>query len=297
MHFRHVNHNVPNRKGENALTKKNITQMELLRKKLEETDTDVLKEMLGYLIEQLMNADVDAICGAEYGERYPSRMNSRNGYRPNRALHTRAGTLGLDIPKLRKGSYYPDWLLESRKRSERAMVQVISEAWVSGVSTRKMDRLVKTLGIDGISKSTVSEMAKSLDEKVQAFRTRSLQNGSYRFLWLDATMVKCREFGSVENVASVLPGATWNAAIPISAGMCCPSCLGRLRGRLLPCSGVLLQRPIVKLPGISTTRLLTDSALNIHSSLICLITPVKSWPILSTLLYSGERSESKCLRR
>lgn len=186
------------------MAEKNITQMELLRKKLEETDSDVLREMLGYLIEQLMNADVDAICGAEYGERSPERMNSRNGYRPPRALHTRAGTLDLNIPKLRKSSYYPSWLLESRKRSERAMVQVVSEAWVSGVSTRKMDRLVKTLGIDGISKSTVSEMAKSLDEKVKAFRERPLENGPYRFLWLDATMVKCREFGSVENVAVVI---------------------------------------------------------------------------------------------
>ena len=204
MHFRHVNHNVPNRKGDNALAGKNITQMELLRKKLVETDSDVLREMLGYLIEQLMNADVDAICGAEYGERSPARMNSRNGYRPPRALHTRAGTLDLNIPKLRKSSYYPTWLLESRKRSERAMVQVVSEAWVSGVSTRKMDRLVKTLGIDGISKSTVSEMAKSLDDKVKAFRERPLENGPYRFLWLDATMVKCREFGSVENVAVVI---------------------------------------------------------------------------------------------
>jgi len=203
MHFRQKNHPLPNRKGDNALAGKNITQLDYLRKKLEEADTDVLKEMLDYLIGMLMDADIEAICGAEYGERSPERMNSRNGYRPPRSLHTRAGTLDLNIPKLRKGSYYPGWLLESRKRSERAMVQVISEAWVSGVSTRKMDRLVKTLGIDGISKSTVSEMATSLDDKVQTFRTRPLDNGPYRFLWLDATMVKCREYGSVENVAVV----------------------------------------------------------------------------------------------
>ncbi len=107
--------------------------MELLRKKLEETDSDVLREMLGYLIEQLMNADVDTIFGAGYGKRSPHRMNSRNGYRSPRALHTIAGTLDLNIPKLRKSSYYPTWLLESRKRSERAMVQVIRETWVSGV--------------------------------------------------------------------------------------------------------------------------------------------------------------------
>ena len=150
-----------------------------------------------------MNTDVDAICGTEYGERSPDRINSRNGYQPPRALHTRAGTLCLDIPKLWKGSY-PSCLLEFRKRSERGIAQAISETWVSGLSTRKMDCLVRTLAINEISKSTISEMAKSLDEKVKAFRTRPLQNGPCGFRCLDATMAKYREFGSVENVTVVI---------------------------------------------------------------------------------------------
>jgi putative transposase len=151
-----------------------------------------------------MSAEADEICGAEYRKRSPERVNMRNGYRPPRALDTRIGTLDLLIPKLRKGSYYPSWLLEPRKRSEQALVHVISEAWVEGVSTRKMDRLVKAMGITGISRSKVSEMAKSLDEKVKLFRNRPLRSGPYRYVWLDATMVKCRECGSVDNVAVVV---------------------------------------------------------------------------------------------
>ena len=186
------------------MAKDNITHIEWLRKKLEENDSDVLKEMLLLTIDTLMGAEADAICGAEYRKRSSERVNTRNGYRPPRAFDTRLGTLDLLIPKLRKGSYYPSWLLEPRKRSERALMQVISEAWVEGVSTRKMDRLVKALGITGISRSKVSEMAKSLDEKVERFRSRPLLNGPYRYLWLDATVVRCREYGSVENVAVVV---------------------------------------------------------------------------------------------
>jgi len=186
------------------LAKDNITHIEWLRKKLEENDSDVLKEMLLLTIDTLMGAEADAICGAEYRKRSSERVNTRNGYRPPRAFDTRLGTLDLLIPKLRKGSYYPSWLLEPRKRSERALMQVISEAWVEGVSTRKMDRLVKALGITGISRSKVSEMAKSLDEKVERFRSRPLLNGPYRYLRLDATVVRCREYGSVENVAVVV---------------------------------------------------------------------------------------------
>ncbi len=186
------------------MARDNITHIEWLRKKLEENDSDVLEEMLLLTIDTLMGAEADAICGAEYRKRSSERVNTRNGYRPPRAFDTRLGTLDLLIPKLRKGSYYPSWLLEPRKRSERALMQVISEAWVEGVSTRKMDRLVKALGITGISRSKVSEMAKSLDEKVERFRSRPLLNGPYRYLWLDATVVRCRECGSVENVAVVV---------------------------------------------------------------------------------------------
>ena len=186
------------------MAKDNIAHLDWLRKQLEATDDDLLKELLHHTIELLMGAEADALCGAEYRKRCSDRTNRRNGYRPARDLDTRVGTLELLIPKLRKGSYYPGWLLEPRKRSEKAMVEVISEAWVEGVSTRKMDRLVKAMGITGISKSTVSEMASSLDEKVERLRSRPLLRGPYRYLWLDATMVKCREDGSVENVAVVL---------------------------------------------------------------------------------------------
>lgn len=195
---------MPNRKGDDALANENIAHLEWLSKKLEDTDDDLLKELLHHTIELLMSAEADVICGAEYRKRSPERVNRRNGYRPPRALDTRMGTLDLLIPKLRKGSYYPSWLLEPRKRSEQALVQVISEAWVEGVSTRKMDRLVKAMGITGISRSKVSEMSKSLDEKVKLFRNRSLRSGPYRYVWLDATMVKCRECGSVDNVAVVV---------------------------------------------------------------------------------------------
>jgi putative transposase len=194
---------MPNRKGDDALADNNITHLDWLRKKLEDSDDDLLKEMLHYTIQMLMHEDANVLCGAEYRERSPERVNNRNGYRSPRRFDTRLGSIDLLIPKLRKGSYYPGWLLEPRKRSEKALVQVICEAYVEGVSTRKMDRLVQAMGIAGISKSKVSEMAKNLDEMVEKFRKRLLLNGPYRYVWLDATVVKCRECGSVDNVAIV----------------------------------------------------------------------------------------------
>lgn len=185
------------------MAKGNITHLDWLRKKLEDTDDDLLKEMLHYTIQMLMHEEANVLCGADYRERSSDRSNKRNGYRPPRRFDTRLGSIDLLIPKLRKGSYYPGWLLEPRKRSEKALVQVICEAYVEGVSTRKMDRLVQAMGIAGISKSKVSEMAKSLDEMVEKFRNRQLKRGPYRYVWLDATVVKCREFGSVDNVAIV----------------------------------------------------------------------------------------------
>ncbi len=172
------------------------------RKQLESTDADRLREMLSTFTSMLMNAEVDAICGAGYGERTPERTNSRNGYR-ERSWDTRAGSIELGIPKLRTGSYFPDWLLERRRRSEQALVQVIAECYVRGVSTRRVDGLVKTLGIDGISKSQVSEMAKSLDPIVEAFRSRPLDAAPYRYVWIDALVLKCREGGRIVNVALV----------------------------------------------------------------------------------------------
>jgi transposase-like protein len=156
-----------------------------LRKQLETADVDLLREMVSTFIAALMGAEADALCGAAYGERSPERVNTRNGYR-SRRFDTRAGTISLEIPKLRSDTYYPDWLLDHRRRAERALVAVIAECYVKDVSTRRVDGLVKTLGIEGISKSQVSEMARSLDESVAAFRSRPLDSAPYIYVWLDA---------------------------------------------------------------------------------------------------------------
>lgn len=132
-----------------------------LRKQLEVADVDLLREMVATFVQALMGAEADALCGAPYGERSVDRVNRRNGYR-ERDFDTRAGTIELLVPKLRQGSYFPSWLLEPRRRAEWALVQVVAECYVKGVSTRRVDGLVKTLGIEGISKSKVSEMATSL---------------------------------------------------------------------------------------------------------------------------------------
>jgi putative transposase len=174
-----------------------------LRKHLEQADTDLLREMVRTFVQALMSAEADAICGAPYGERSEERTNRRNGYR-ERDFDTRTGTMELQIPKLRSGSYFPDWLVERRRRAERALVQVVAECYVRGVSTRRVDGLVKTLGIEGISKSQVSSLAKSLDEAVEAFRSRPLDGGPYTFVWMDALVLKCREDGRICNVAAVI---------------------------------------------------------------------------------------------
>ena len=165
-----------------------------------------MREMLKVFAEELMGAEADALCGAAYGERSDERVNRRNGYR-ERELDTRVGTIPLAVPKLREGSYYPDWLLENRRRAERALVAVIAECYVRGVSTRRVDGLVKTLGIEGISSSQVSRMAKSLDEQVEAFRTRPLDAGSYPYLWVDALAIRVREGGRVVKVACIVATA------------------------------------------------------------------------------------------
>jgi len=150
----------------------------------------------------LLSADVDRVCGADYGVVSDERVNSRNGYR-TRDWDTRVGTIELAIPKLRKGSYFPDWLLEPRRRAERALVQVIADCYLAGVSTRRVDKLVKQLGLDGISKSQVSELAKSLDEVVEGWRSRPLDAGPYAYIWVDAVTQKVREGGRIVNVAVV----------------------------------------------------------------------------------------------
>jgi transposase-like protein len=177
-----------------------------LRKQVETADVDLLREMVRTFAETLMSADADAMCGAPYGERSEDRVNRRNGYR-DRDFDTRAGTIELRVPKLRQGTYYPEWLFERRRRAERALVAVICECYVRGVSTRRVDGLVKALGMEGISKSQVSALAKTLDAEVAAFRSRPLDGGPYPYLWLDALAVKAREDGRVISVATVVASA------------------------------------------------------------------------------------------
>lgn len=177
-----------------------------LRKQLEEADVDLLREMVRSFAETLMSAEADALCGAAYGQRSEDRVNRRNGYR-ERDFDTRVGTVELRVPKLRQGTYYPEWLFERRRRAERALVAVICECYVRGLSTRRVDGLVKALGMEGISKSQVSALAKALDAEVAAFRSRPLDGGPYPYLWLDALAVKAREDGRVTSVATVVASA------------------------------------------------------------------------------------------
>lgn len=175
----------------------------VIRKQLEEAEPDLLRELLHGVVQALMGAEVDAAAGAGFGERSPGRTNRRNGYRERR-FDTRVGTLDLRIPKLRSGTYFPDWLLEPRRRSERALTAVVAEAYVLGVSTRRVDELVQTLGITGISKSQVSELAKSLDAEVESFRGRPLDGTPYRHVQADALALKVREGGRIVQAAALV---------------------------------------------------------------------------------------------
>jgi transposase-like protein len=186
-----------------------MNKMELhdvLRKVLSADEPDVLRELLKVFLEALMGAEADSACGAEYGERTDARVNSRNGYRP-RDLDSRVGTIDLAVPKLRSGSYFPEWLLENRRRAERALTAVIAECYVKGVSTRRVDGIVRALGIEGISSSQVSRMAKSLDAEVEAFRSRPLDGDSYPYVWLDAISIRVREAGRVSKVTAMVATA------------------------------------------------------------------------------------------
>jgi putative transposase len=173
-----------------------------LRKQLEDTSPDLLRAMVQDFTEALMGAEADALCGAGYGERSPERVNRRNGYR-ERDWDTRVGTIELAVPKLRAGSYFPDWLLQPRRRAEQAFVSVIADAYLAGVSTRRVEKLVQQLGVERMSKSQVSRLAKSLDAIVADFRSRPLEGAPYPYLVLDALEVKCREGGRTVNVCVV----------------------------------------------------------------------------------------------
>jgi len=182
---------------------KSMDALVWLRKQLEGDDNDLLREMIRSFAESLMSAEADVLCGAGYGEVSADRVNRRNGYRTRR-WDTRTGSIDLRIPKLRAGSYFPEWLLDARRRSERAFIQVVSEAYVRGVSTRRVEGLVETLGIASLSKSQVSELAKDLDEMVNDFRHRPLDAGPYTYVWADALTIKVREGGRVVNVACLV---------------------------------------------------------------------------------------------
>jgi transposase-like protein len=176
----------------------------LLDQALSDASPDLMRRLLSTVINALLSAEADAVCGAEWGQPSAERVNQRNGYR-HRELDTRVGTVDVAVPKLRQGWYFPEWLLERRKRAESALISVVATCYLLGVSTRRMDKLVATLGITSLSKSQVSRMAAELDEQVAAFRTRPLgESGPFTFVAADALTMKVREHGRVVNAVMLV---------------------------------------------------------------------------------------------
>jgi putative transposase len=274
-----------------------IDPARFLEEQLAQASPDLLRELLTSFINALLSAEADAVCGAAYGQSSPDRVNIRNGYR-HRDLDTRVGTLDVAIPKLRTGSYFPEWLLERRRRAEAALTSVVATCYLLGVSTRRMDRLVQSLGIAGLSKSQVSEMAKDLDAHVEDFRTRPLDAGPNTFLAADALTMKVREGGRVVNVA-VLVATGVNAdghreilGIQVHSGETGAGWLGFFRdlvarglhGVALVTSDAhagLVEAIAATLPGASWQRCRTHYAANLMAA-----TPKSSWPWVKALLHS-----------
>ena len=177
------------------MTDETMALRELMQKG---SDASLLREMIGFAAQRLMELETEPLCGAAHGERSAERLNQRNGYR-ERDWETRAGTVELRIPKLRRGSYFPAFL-EPRRTAEKALTAVIQEAYVQGISTRSVDALVRSMGLEGVSKSQVSRLCGEIDGRVQDFLNRPIE-GDWPYLWLDATYVKVREAGRIVSVA------------------------------------------------------------------------------------------------
>ena len=274
-----------------------IDPARMLHEQLAQASPDLLRELLTTFINTLLSADADAVCGAGYGQASPERVNIRNGYR-HRDLDTRVGTIDVAIPKLRTGSYFPEWLLERRRRAEAALTSVVATCYLLGVSTRRMDRLVQSLGITGLSRSQVSAMAKDLDAHVADFRTRPLDAGPYTFLAADALMMKVREGGRVINVA-VLVATGVNAdghreilGVQVNSGETAAGWLAFFRDLVARgLSGValvtsdahpgLVEAIAATLPGAAWQRCRTHNSANLMS-----VTPKSSWPWVKALLHS-----------
>ncbi|WP_188682212.1 IS256 family transposase, partial [Sphingopyxis bauzanensis] len=164
-------------------------------------DGDFLRDMISFAAQRLMELEVGGLTGAAYGEKDSERLAQRNGYR-DRDWETRAGTVELKIPKLRKGSYFPCFL-EPRRVAEKALTAVIQEAYIQGISTRSVDDLVKAMGMSGISKSQVSRLCEEIDERVTAFLERPIE-GDWPYIWMDATYIKVRRAGRIVSVAVII---------------------------------------------------------------------------------------------
>jgi putative transposase len=277
--------------------KPSIEPAQFLHDQLASASPDLLRTLLTSFIDALMSAEADALCGAPYGMPSAERINHRNGYR-HRDFDTRAGTLDVAIPKLRTGSYFPEWLLERRKRAEAALTSVVATCYLLGVSTRRMEKLVESLGITRLSKSQVSEMAADLDAQVEAFRTRPLDQGPYTFVAADALVLKVREGGRVVNVHALIAAGV-NAdghreilGLHVTSAEDGAGWLGFFRDLTARgLSGVKLvtsdaHAGVVAaigatLPGAAWQRCRTHYAANLMTA-----TPKSSWPWVKTLLHS-----------